>query len=313
MEKKIKERRKTSFEKIKDKFEMKKQVEERTRITELSYEISKSLLPPERTFDNTPDNIWFVLINPERAIEVRAWLKNNKVKALIMRGEHGETMLHWAVLSEYGLIIDLVDAGISPNAKDKYGKTPMDWLLERYWYTSVEKRNIGMEGLAKIKGQTEDLGTVLWALGGRPSENNEEALNADIVAARGGLWWYLISKYDVYGVDAFRGWLKDKRSVMHVWILSENNTQKIERIKKFLEWGLSIDEIDANGRSPLWYAIDTWKNNLEIDLMIDLIPELLKLGADPDLSDNFDVSPRNILTDEKAFLFEEMIKENSIH
>ena len=55
-----------------------------------------------------------------------------------MRGEHGETMLHWAVLSEYGLIVDLIDAGIGVNAKDKYGKTPMDWLLERYWYSCIE-------------------------------------------------------------------------------------------------------------------------------------------------------------------------------
>lgn len=292
----------------------KKKEDEFSKISPLSLSVNKALSPPEREFDTAQKNIWFVLTNPERAIEVRAWLANNKMKALIMRGEHGETMLHWAVLSEYGLIIDLVDAGLGVNVKDKYGKTPMDWILDRYWYSCVlNEVSLNREGILKIKGQTEDLGTVLWALGGRPSNDNKNSLNAGLVAARGGLWWYIQALYETEGIDSLKGWIEDKRSVLHAWILSDNNSEKINRIKKMLEWGLSIDEVDLNGRTCLWYAIDTWKNNQEVDLMLDIIPELLALGADPDIEDNFYTSPRNLLTEDKAEQFEEIIKEKSIH
>lgn len=287
--------------------------DESKKVNKLSYEVSKALLPPEREFDTAQKNIWFVLINPERAIEVRAWLSKNKMKALLMRGEHGETMLHWAVLSEYGLIVDLIDAGIGVNAKDKYGKTPMDWLLERYWYSCIENSSsLSKEGILKIKGQTEDLGTVLWSLGGRPSENNDNALDAKLIAARGGLWWYIQALHEGQGIKSLKNW-SNGRCVLHAWILSENNEQKINRIQRMLDWGLSIDEPDENGRTCLWYALDTWERDLEVDLMLDIIPELLTLGADPDVEDNFNVSPRNLLSEEKAEKFEEIIKEKSIH
>lgn len=285
-----------------------------TNISELAHGVTKATLPPEREFDTSQKNIWYVLINPERAIEVRAWLKKNRMKALIMRGENGETMLHWAVMSEYGIIIDLVDAGISPNSKDRHGKTPMDWLLERYWYTCVEKEGrLNRDGQYKIKSQTEDLGVVLWGMGGRPSENNPESLDANLIAARGGLWWYIQLLYETYGLDSLRGWMSDKRSVMHAWILSENNEQKFVRMQELIKWGLSIDEVDANGRTCLWYAADAWKNDLETDLMVEMIPELLKLGADPDIDDVNGISPRNVLSGEKAEEFERLILNNSIH
>ena len=63
----------------------------------------------------------------------------------------------------------------------------------------------------------------------------------------------------------------------------------------------------------MWYALDTWERDLEVDLMLNIIPELLELGADPDIEDNFNVSPRNLLSEEKAEKFEEIIKEKSIH
>lgn len=306
------------FKSKKEKKQQKKQEQEQKlqgieKVNKLSYEVSKSFLPPEREFDTAQKNIWFVLINPERAIEVRAWLTKNKMKALLMRGEHGETMLHWAVLSEYGLIVDLIDAGLGVNIKDKYGKTPMDWLLERYWYSCVvNDTSLNKEGYLKIKGQTEDLGTVLWSLGGRPSENNENALEAKLIAARGALWWYIQALKETEGVESLKNW-SNGRCVLHAWILSENNDQKVSRIKRMLEWGVSIDEPDENGRTCLWYALDTWERDLEVDLMLNIIPELLELGADPDIEDNFNISPRNLLSEEKAEKFEEIIKEKSIH
>lgn len=257
---------------------------------------NKSILRRE---DNTPDNIWFALINPERATEIRAWLFGNKLKALILRGPQGETMLHWAVLSEYSLILDLVDAGININCQDKNGRTPMDWIVDRYWELCVlEKENIPYQGLLKLKAQTEELGTLVYSLGGRPTdfENiSEEDNNSAAKMAMGGAFWYIESLYRDKGLSYLKNWLNNKRSVIHVWILSSDDGLKYKNLEQMIKWGLSIDEKDIDGRSPLWYLIEGWSLGSQRNKLEKVISQFLEMGADPDLEDNEGVSPRLIL------------------
>lgn len=265
--------------------------------------------------NSVQDRIWQALINPARAVEVRAWIARHKESAILMKGHRGETMLHWAVMSEYGLLLDLILSGIDPNARDDSGLTPMDWLVNRFWVAAVLKKlNINQEGLLKLKAQTEDLGILLWSKGGRVGKN-EDALNAGDAWIRGGAWSLLSIMNETDGVESMKGWFKDKRSVLHSWILAEETTEKHRQLNKILSWGIDIDEEDINGRTALWYAVDAWiaEPNYE-KILIPAIKSLLKNGADDDKEDIFDMSPlslfaRNERALELGVVFEEIKKE----
>lgn len=278
---------------------------------------NKSIIRRE---DNTPDNIWFALINPERATEVRAWLLNNQMKALILRGPQKETMLHWAVLSEYSLVIDLVDTGIDINCKDKNGLTPMDWLIERFWELStIKKDSIPYHGRLKLAAQTEELGLLAYSMGGRPTDFNDLGKGSNNSAAKMtmcGAFWYIEALYKDKGLDFLKNWLDNKRSVIHVWLLSLDNGMKYKRLQKMLDWGLSIDEKDKDGRTPLWYVVEAWSLGNDRARFEKIIKHLLKMGADPDEEDNEGVSPRLIMnletnTSDEIKYLENFIRLNS--
>lgn len=288
------------------------EIENMTSITEqnkdLANEITKAISVSNKSLirreDNTPDNIWFALINPERATEVRAWLLNNQMKALILRGPQSETMLHWAILSEYSLVIDLVDTGIDINCKDKNKLTPMDWLIERFWeVNTLKKESIPYHGRLKLAAQTEELGLLAYSMGGRPSDFEKRdvgMINSAAKMTMCGAFWYIETLYKDQGLEALRNWLDNKRSVIHVWLLSLDNGMKYKRLQTMIDWGLSIDELDEDGRTPLWYTIQAWYLGNDRARMEKIIENLLKMGADPDLEDFEGVSPRLILTPENS-------------
>lgn len=286
------------------------------KIKPIANEISKAMSNVNSdSFKSRQERIWEALKNPTRAVEIRGWLTKHKNDALLMKGSQGETMLHWAVLSEYSLVIDLISAGISPNVKDDIGRTPMDWLVERFWYTVVKKEiELPEEGILRIRAQTEELGSVLWSKGGRTS-NSEESLNPGEAWIRGSAWGLLAILKDTDGIDALKNWGSQKVSAIHTWFLAEDTLEKERQLDKMIEWGLNIDEKDVSGRTPLWYAMDTWIHFPEWeDISFKAIKLLLEREADPDEEDLEGISPSMLLGlsekgIEKAIIFEELIKD----
>lgn len=286
------------------------------KIKPIANEISKAMSNVNsNSFKSRQERIWEALKNPTRAVEVRGWLTKHKNDALLMKGSQGETMLHWAVLSEYSLVIDLISAGISPNVQDDVGRTPMDWLVERFWYTVVKKEiELPEEGILRIRAQTEELGSVLWSKGGRTS-NSEESLNPGEAWIRGSAWGLLAILKDTDGIDALKNWGSQKVSAIHTWFLAEDTLEKERQLDKMLEWGLNIDEKDISGRTPLWYAMDTWIHFSEWeDISFKAIKLLLERKANPDEEDLEGISPSMLLGLsekglEKAIIFEELIKD----
>lgn len=291
----------------------------KSNFTKVSTEVKKSLTEEENqnVIPTTQEKIWKALVSPARAVEVIAWLKNHKEAAIMMKGSKGESMLHWAVMSEYSLILDLISAGIDPNAKDNEGLTPLDWLVLRFWQAIVEKKGsriINAEGILKIRAQTIDLGTVLWSNGGR-SGKSESSLHAGEAWIRGGAWPLLELMKSTEGIDSLKNWFSDKRSALHVWVLAEETVEKHKQLENMLKWGIDINEEDVNGRTPLWYAVEAWivKPQWEKTL-IPAIKSLLKHGADPLSEDKYGISPNMVFANRpdafgKAIIFEEIIKE----
>lgn len=296
----------------------------RKKITEVIEESKKAESIPSTEVDQ----IWQSLINPERAIEVKSWFMKNQLTGSLLRGQNGETMLHWAALSEYALIIDLLDY-IDINCLDKNNKTPMDWILDRYNYVINNRKelsNINEEGLQKIKDQTEHLGVLVLSLGGRPyqllDKNNEEkepAKHFGVKACFGGLWWLFRGLYECMGKDVLVNWLDDKRSILHLWFQAPYNEQKNDYYKIMIKnFGLDINIEDLNHRTPLWYAIDGFfyskyilLENTEEKEIFKSIEALLKLGADPNIADINGIDPIQILNnyEKKIELIVEKLKE----
>lgn len=282
-------------------------------------EITKTILQPivNKNFESY---IWESVINPARAMEARAWVSKNHEKAQRMKGSKGESILHWAVQSEYGFVLECLSAGISPNVKDSLGLTPIDWLINRLWYTVIEKENspitkiigsaLELEGILRIKAQTEELGMLLIMRGGKATDSQYSFHDGE-AWVRSNLWNLIQIKKDREGLESLLNWGSMKKSILHTWILSFENFEKHKVIEDWKKWGIEIDTVDINGRSALWYAVDAWlTDDSWNDVLQPAIKTLLEHSADPGLEDNFGESPLTLLVKDfkKAEIFEEMIK-----
>lgn len=263
------------------------------------------------------DNIWEAVAIPERSIEVESWALRNKGKVLLLRGKrHKETLLHWGVMSTLSLMIALVECNLNVNEKDKYGKTPFDWLMERYNIVFVSKeQKIDENGMIRLKAETQSNSIYFWNLGGRPSSSLEEikeGKNLQILTnmANGELWLIKLF-YMTYGKEILKGWLNDRRSLIHIWSLSPKSPTKRQGFEALMshlklsenilkdaidEKILSIDEVDINERTALWYSVDgLFSSNEHDELLFDNIEILLDLGANFNKKDLFDTSPYDIV------------------
>lgn len=282
--------------------------------------ITKTILQPtvEKNFQ---DYIWQAVINPARAMEARAWVSKNGHKAALLKGSKGESILHWAVQSEYGFVLECLSGGISPNVKDDAGLTPLDWLANRLWYTVVEKDEspitklrgspLELEGLLRIKAQTEELGILLMMRGGKTTDISPNAVHGGEAWVRANLWNMIIIRKEKEGLGGLKNWGITKKSALHTWILSDENFEKHKAIKEWLSWGLNIDEPDCDGRTALWYAVESWLyDDSWSDILKPAIKTLLENGADPNAEDNFGESAATLLVKDyaKAEIFEEMRK-----
>lgn len=223
-----------------------------------------------------------VFRRPERAIEARAWLKKNAGAAARWRGRAGESLLHWACMSDLGLLLDVIDAGVDPNALDESGRTPLDWLNDRLWVACIDgTAGLNAEGQWRLRAQTETLLPALWARGGRAGKN---------APAPGRLWvragaWPLLDLLREDGLDGWMSWPPTGETVLHGWALAPERSEKHRFLTRALAAGLAVDAPDAEGRTPLWYAVDAWLSQPSYAPVLEkAAAALVAAGADPALA-----------------------------
>lgn len=286
------------------------------------------------------DNIWNIIAIPERSMEIEAWISKNPTKVLMLNGKHGESMIHWGVLSSISLTMALYNCGIDINAKDKDGKTPFDWLMERYNVVFISKdQKVNQDGENRIKAETQSVGSYIWNIGARPSLSLKEIKNGEdikmIANIANGEMWIIKLLYSTYGKEVLKGWFKDKRSLIHIWSLCPKSPIKKQGFETLMSHTkmtenisnnkvdvklLDINEVDINERTALWYSLDAIFmeeiNSEIIENLRDNIEILLSLGADINKKDIFNVSPNDILLRNKEhelFDFINTMFENNIN
>ena len=265
------------------------------------------------------DNLWSIIVLPERSAEIESWVENNKTSALMLTGvKCEETLLHWSVLSTISLTMCLYNVGISINSKDKDGKTPFDWLIERYNVVFVNKlKTLNKDGESRMKSETQSMGTYIWNIGARPGSSLDDIKSGKdmsvISCIADGQMWLIKVMYETYGASVLKNWMDNGRSLMHVWLLTPTGPEKEIGFKTLMsdlklrdnilknakdKKMLSVDEKDADGRTPLWYCISMLEDISEDDgvsFIIDNITILKKLGANIHIKDIYGVSPYDLL------------------
>ena len=246
-------------------------------------------------------DIWQAIINPARSVEAKAWVNRFPTKARELRGpRYGETLMHWASISDMGLVIDLMGHGLDINASDNMGRTPLDWISERLWFACVENMAaLGEEGRRKLLAQTEEIGIVVWQNQGRPGMVVTAPLNhqpTDLffgtMWTRGGAWSLLKNWYSADSLDVLMNWGLRKKTVLHDWILAPESATKEQFLIELLDKRFSVDAPDCSQRTPLWYAVDAWLAHPEHSYLLEpSIKSLLQHSADPDFEDGFGFSP----------------------
>lgn len=239
------------------------------------------------------------LIHPERFMEVRGWLKGNALIAQQWKGDDGESMMHWAFLSNWVLAAELKEIGLTYEGMDNFGRTPMDWINDRLWYAVVQDNTnaqLSAGGKERLRRHSEEQIEYLWAQGARPSFSSR-FMHPGVVWMRAGSWGLVNLLKDDEQYSWFK-WAPYGGHALHSWILSPNTPQRREFLKKWDE-EFSVDMGDNNNRSALWYAVDAWlaRPEWQKDLAA-VIRELIDVRADPFQKDDEGVSAIDLL--EKA-------------
>lgn len=244
---------------------------------------------PENTFDLHP-NVKNALIHPQKGMEMRGWLKKNPDKALHFRGETGETMMHWAFLSDSVFASDLLQVGLSFEDKDNLGRTPFDWLTDRLFGAILSKKtNLSKGGQERLLRQSMDLFFALWGLGARPSDG----ISSGKIWLSAGAFETIPLFVDAYGAD---NWLPEGATLLHALVLSPN-TPKRALLASDTSRFVDINKKDIAGRTPLWYVTDTWlKHEDKRSNMVSLAHLFLRLGANKDIKDEKNFGPLDIIT-----------------
>ena len=232
---------------------------------------------------------WDYVINPNGYTEVMLWLKYHKDPKDHPKGKMGESLLHWGVLSNLALTIELIDiCGYDPNIKDKNGLTPLDWLMERFMYAVLqENEQMPKESKYKILKMTETNGIFLYEKGGRSTYNLVDLL------VKGGAREFVANIYRNTGLSAFTNIGQYKANAFHSWVLLTGSQDQEILLKDLLRYGLDINQVDEGGRTPLFYCVDSFicKPQYYLDIWKDKLLLLLKNGADPNIrnSDGYTV------------------------
>ena len=236
-----------------------------------------------------PHPAWPALINPHRFAEARAAIKVDPVGVLAARGSNwSETALHWAAMSDPASWLDLVASGGDPNATDRIGRTPLDWINDRLWMgTMAPHQRLGEPARDRIRAATLMQVPSVWSSGGRHGTGSH-SLTPVKLWIEAGLWD--LTSLAAADPDMWRGWDGGSHA-LHYWVAMADRTSASSLLDRILSTGLSVDTPDDNGHSAIWWAVDAWlRTPGKAASAHDAIRLLRAHGADPDMGE-FDDSP----------------------
>ena len=244
-------------------------------------------------------NVKSALIHPQRSMEVRGWLKTHQDVAKYWRGDDGESMMHWAFLSDWVLASELREAGLSFQDTDRMSRAPLDWINDRLWsaivQSSATSHQLSSGGKERLRLQSETQIIHLWNQGAR-SSGQPDVLHPGVVWMRSGAWSLLELLRQDNGHQGWLHWTEHGAHAIHLVVLSPNMPARRQFIKEWVAQGLDVDRTDDGGRSALWYAVDAWIASHEWRGPVEtVISELIAQGADPTKIDNENVSPHMLI------------------
>lgn len=238
-------------------------------------------------------NVKAALVHPLMGMEMRGWLKTHHPEALAWRGEDGETMMHWAFMSDWHFARELFEAGLPFDLPDRHGRTPFDWLNDRLYSAIVDPKTntkISKGGQERLIQHTENQIMYLWSAGMRPP------LRTPFY----GAVWLQAGAFNVLEMvlveHGYQHWTPDGGTMLHALVLAPNTPQRMKWLSKLVS-ELGVDVADLQGRTALWYCADTWLNHPSLRAsMKELAHQLRQFGADPDLKAANGLSPLDVLS-----------------
>lgn len=222
------------------------------------------------------------LVNPHRFAEVRRAIASHPEQVLAFRGPRWqESAMHWVAMSDPGSWVDLVAAGGDPNAQDKMGRTPLDWINDRLFMGAMAPhQRLGTPSRDRIRVATIKQVPAVWSAGGRPG-HGPHTLNPVKLWIEAGLWDLLSLTASEPGM--WKRW-EGGMHALHAWVPLADRVGAEDLLSLILAAGVEIDEADVSGRSALWMAVDHWLNDPSHAAASRRAIELLRVrGADPDM------------------------------
>ena len=163
--------------------------------------------------------------------------------------------------------------------------------------TSHPEHALPFEAAWRVRVKTEKDVARLWGLGARPG-TSVNTLCAPLVWTQTGSWGLLpVWEHAEHaaGLDLWRGWGPDRVSALHAAVLAPEGSERTRWFQRLMVQGLSVDEPDAQGRTPLWHACATWVQRPSWAARSqDAVLWLRAQGADPDRADAHGIAPSQV-------------------
>lgn len=189
--------------------------------------------------------------------------------------------MHWVGMSDPGSWIDLVAAGGDPNALDKLGRTPLDWVNDRlYLGAMAPHQRLGEPSRDRIRVATIKHVPAIWSTGGRPG-SSPHSIPPIKLWIEAGLWD--LAKLAKDEPQWWSAW-PEGLNALHAWVPMADRVGSDGLLSDILSVGLLVDEADLSGRSALWLAVDQWLEHPgKASAYRSAITQLREKGSDPDL------------------------------
>lgn len=232
-------------------------------------------------------------IDSENLAELINWSRKIPAKELRKaKGNLGENIFHWAAVSSESLIYDAKEKNVDINGEDKYGMTPLDWLVNRSYLLTLDfeaQKLTSSLGLADTRKQAMNLGAVLLGMGAKTSVSEEKETPIVLRMMKGGISPLAEYYVERHGSTHLTHWINGSNA-FHFWAFMPELSEKA-RFLKFLIDHLDITShtADENGNTPIHYAAMALEADFERyqELITDNTFMTLELaGFDPNLKNN---------------------------
>jgi hypothetical protein len=207
-------------------------------------------------------------IDSDSLAKLTNWARKVPAKELRKaKGNLGENVLHWAAVSNESLIYFAKERGVDINAVDKFGLTPLDWLINRSYLLTLQdetEHNVHDLGLFDTRKQALALGPTLLGMGAKTSESEEKETPIVLRMMKGGLSPLVDVYVERYGIDCLIHWMNES-SALHFWSFMPEVSDKA-RLLAFLVKSLDVQQygVDENGNTPVHYATMALANDFEL-------------------------------------------------